>query len=366
MERKKYKEIYNDIINNIQAQKLLPGDKLPTEEQLMETYNVSRTTIRKALKLLENANLIYRIKKAGTFLNGKTNRNSASKIIPFIFPKNDDTIKVINVMQTFALLNNCFVPMHDSKNNPEEERKILLSFLNTNINALLIYSCSKQKNIDLLSEFIIKKIPVIFIDRSYFGLDSPLVSSDNKRGMYALVSRLISMGHKRIAYFAISDIMFTSESNRFTGYCSALIDKGIPLRKEYIFRQSTFDERDTTTEQQNSFTLSCINAVNNIINMTERPSVICCNNDNSARTIINLLAEQGIRCPEDISVTGFDDSPLATSEYPCITTVAQSFDKIGEAAINVAINILKNQPVTTITNVETKIIERDTVSVLNT
>lgn len=65
---KKYEHIVNDIKKQIQEKSVFPGNRLPTEKTLMETYNVSKTTITKALSTLENLNLIYRKQGSGTFV----------------------------------------------------------------------------------------------------------------------------------------------------------------------------------------------------------------------------------------------------------------------------------------------------------
>ena len=88
---------------------------------------------------------------------------------------------------------------------------------------------------------------------------------------------------------------------------------------------------------------------------------MCCCNDYSARALITAFGEAGIRCPEDISVTGFDDSDVATSEYPQITTVAQSFRTMGERAMEVALELCDDKPVRQIHYVTTKIISRDSM-----
>lgn len=64
----KYLAIYNDIVNKIEIGKMEPNSKLPSESELMEAYNVSRDTIRKALALLETNGCIQKIKGKGSFV----------------------------------------------------------------------------------------------------------------------------------------------------------------------------------------------------------------------------------------------------------------------------------------------------------
>lgn len=64
----KYEHIVNDIKKQIQEKVVFPGDRLPTENELMEKYGVSKTTITKAFSTLENLNLVYRKQGSGTFV----------------------------------------------------------------------------------------------------------------------------------------------------------------------------------------------------------------------------------------------------------------------------------------------------------
>ncbi len=65
---KKYIVIYNELINNIKTGLLLPGTKLSSENELMQQYDVSRDTIRKALNLLESNGYIQKVKGKGSFI----------------------------------------------------------------------------------------------------------------------------------------------------------------------------------------------------------------------------------------------------------------------------------------------------------
>ncbi|HSH36866.1 GntR family transcriptional regulator, partial [Schnuerera sp.] len=64
----KYLSIYNDIMDSIDNKTIKPGEKLPSENELMRKYDVSRDTVRKALDLLEGNGYIHKIKGKGSFV----------------------------------------------------------------------------------------------------------------------------------------------------------------------------------------------------------------------------------------------------------------------------------------------------------
>ena len=362
MEKKPlYETVYNDFIDKIKSGKLAPGEKLPGEFELMAQYGVSRTTVRHAMKRLEECNLIYRIKKAGTFLNGKPKDSDTAKIIPLLLPDNKSSF--VRAAQAFSLLHNCFAPVYASQNLPSLERKHLESLLHTNLDALVMYPCTGHRNMDLLSQMITRKIPIVFLDRSYLGLNCPLVTSDNKWGMSQLVEYLFSLGHRRIAYFAIDEFMYTSEQERFSGYCQTLLKYNLSLRNEYIFR-TNLHRKDSVNEQFDAFTRAYHQTVRDFLEMKNPPTAVCCCNDYSARALVNAFREAGVRCPEDVSVSGFDNNEAATVEFPQLTTAAQSFRTMGERAMEIALDLCAGQPVKQIHYISTKIIKRESVAPL--
>lgn len=78
-----YHQLYVLLRGNIMRGDLEPGDALPTESELMERYEVSRTTVRQALDILVNEGLIYRQQGQGTFVAHPTLTQSASRIVSF-------------------------------------------------------------------------------------------------------------------------------------------------------------------------------------------------------------------------------------------------------------------------------------------
>lgn len=199
--------------------------------------------------------------------------------------------------------------------------------------------------------FCIKNIPIIFIDRNYVNIDSPFITTDNKWEMANLVNYLISIGHTKIGYLYIAKTMHYSEQERFTGYCKSLIKKGIPLNNDYIFEAEL-----NIAEQTNVLQEVCEITADKIIKMPDPPTAICCTNDNVARALINCLKNKGIICPKDISITGFDNSSIAYVVEPQITTVAQSFKKLGERTIEIALRVTNNQSVSLLNSIPGKAI----------
>ena len=337
---KLYMSIYNDLLFKIKSGQYKPGDKLPTEPELAEQYGVSRVTVGHALKMLEGINLIYRIKKSGTFVNGKMSAKSTQKIIPIILPYEENlNIGIVEGAQNYGLLNNCFTPLFNSCNSAAKEREILSEILKMHVDGLICYPCSIYDNLDLFSQYKRLGIPLVLLDHSIDGFKAPLVCCDNEKGTRMVMDALIARGHKDIAYFAVSAQMISSERERLRGYLEALIGHGLPVRNEFIvhLEQHQPYDNDLSLSKQREFFMKSVEAyIAKLYRSAERPTAFCCVNDVSAKTLIPMLAETGNGALADITVTGFDN----ISNDGAFITVQQDFQALGLTAVKTVLNML--------------------------
>lgn len=165
----------------------------------------------------------------------------------------------------------------------------------------------------------------------------PTVQVDDFQASRDITNYLISLGHKKIAALVG---LFTDEyrspvtANRLEGYRSALKSHNLEQPESYFL--------------QGDYSLaSGIKAAEKITTMpvSDRPTAIFCASDSMAIGLIRGLKDAGIRCPEDISITGFDDIDLAEYYDPSITTIRQPAVKIGETAMNLLLDMIEDKKV---------------------
>lgn len=162
-------------------------------------------------------------------------------------------------------------------------------------------------------------LPVVQVGEYYPFDPTYVVLTDDEKASYEMTSLLIEKGKRKIAYTALED-NFLFNLNRIEGYRNALQRYGLEQKPEYIYRADYSIEggRD---------------AARYFLSLSERPDAICCVVDTIAVGCVKELISQGIRIPDDIAVTGFDDSYMAETIIPEITTVAQSYHEISAEAI---------------------------------
>lgn len=348
MEKKKetlYAKVYNDIISKIKSGELKVGEKLPKEIELTKIYGVSRITVARALKDLAESNLIYRVKKSGTFVNGKLN-HSTPLIIPTILPFEGDFNDIMTGIQNTALTYNVFTPFYNTRNNAERERSFLKELLSSSLDGLIVYPCMSFHNLDLYAAILTKKIPIVCIDRPIEGIETPLVTSTNADSMCGIVDKLAAKGHKRIGFFSISEQMAYTETERFRGFCRGLVKNGLPLRKEYLFNTYDLHKKElssTPSQQRQLFHKYVKNELMRYLSLKEKPTAICCMNDNTLEMIDKVAKQLGIAIPDDLMLTGFDCTDIERARNTGIISVRQDFYKLGATAVSLMIRICNGQ-----------------------
>ena len=172
---------------------------------------------------------------------------------------------------------------------------------------------------DGVKELVNSGIPVVTIDYSFDGASAVL--SDNEEGAYALTSNLIERGHTRIAciYGELSPVT----ELRLSGYRRAFKDHGLTPRDEYIIQGRYHDPESSK------------GATAELLAMTEPPTAIMYPDDYSSIGGYNEIRNEGLRIPEDVSVTGYDGISLSEVVQPQLTTWRQNTDEIGREAVRI-------------------------------
>jgi len=155
----------------------------------------------------------------------------------------------------------------------------------------------------------------------------PAVSAAHFAGARAVTEHLLQLGHRRIGVLA-GPHNWVAGKARLAGHTSALADIGL-LSDPALVRSS-----EPTTHFGH-------NAAGELLDQPDRPTAIVGFNDKVAVGVLAAAAEYGLRVPEDLSVTGFDDIDLATATTPRLTTVRQPLEEMGRVAVGLLIRMLE-------------------------
>ena len=152
------------------------------------------------------------------------------------------------------------------------------------------------------------------------ALDDPenLVQSMDRQSAAEVAEHLAKLGHTRIAMI-IGPATYRSSQERLEGFSEALAERGLSLAPEYIAQGLyTFESGAACTEM--------------LLSRTPRPTAIFAGNDETAAGVYRTAYLRGLRIPDDLTVIGFDDSPLASRLCPSLTTMHQPIRDMGRMA----------------------------------
>jgi LacI family transcriptional regulator len=155
------------------------------------------------------------------------------------------------------------------------------------------------------------------------------VTMDEQRAARAIVEHLLALGHRRIAHvIGIAD--HGASRWRLAGYREAMAAAGLP--------------EDPALVVQGAFTFcSGVAAARELFALEQRPTAVFAANDDMATGVMWAAGEYGLKVPHDLSVCGFDDTPLARQLWPALTTIQQPSREMGKIAAQQLLNLLRGR-----------------------
>ncbi|WP_377272853.1 LacI family DNA-binding transcriptional regulator [Peterkaempfera sp. SMS 1(5)a] len=183
-----------------------------------------------------------------------------------------------------------------------------------------------------LAELRRRDFPFVVVDpRTPLPRDIAAVSASHFAGARSAAAHLAAFGHRRIGWIGGPSEWLASRS-RFAGHASALAEVGVLVAPELV----------TSIEPTSDWGFS---AASRLLDLPERPTALATFNDKAAVGALRAAHERGLRVPEDLSVTGFDDADLSRSTVPMLTTVRQPVQEQGSMAVSLLMRLMEGHTV---------------------
>lgn len=336
----KYQELMEQLRAQIRSGQIQPGQKLPSENTLSAAYQVSRQTVRKALAILQNEGYIYAEHGRGTFCSGMVRHTHTSKniavvttyLMDYIFPR---VIQGIDDVLTEAGYS---IVLKNTKNSRTREAACLQELLGKDIDGVIIEPSKSQifcRHRNLYEQLEELHIPYVFIQGCFPQmLDKPHVLMDDCQGGYMITHYLIEHGYRSIVGIFKADDM--QGQNRHKGYVRALQEAGILYDPDRVVWFHTEDRKIHPYEAVRGMARTMRE------NGQETVDAVVCYNDQTAQLVVRALREEGFRIPQDIAVTGYDNSSLANMDGLHLTTIDHPQEKLGAMAAQLLLSMIQN------------------------
>ena len=272
-----------------------------------ETNTVSNTTRKRVLAALEELNYTPNL-QARLLVSGQSN------ILGIIVSnlENPFFVDLFHRLETYAARSGYELIVANTNYEPQRLAETLRMMRGRCVTGIAIAASETLPR--EVSELLAAKIPVICINTNQALAGLSHIRVDARSGMRKLVGHLASLGHRKLAYLRHERTYTGGTDERRAAFEETCAAHEI----EYVHvpmpsRESWEDGRD---------------AMRKLSSLGFDASGIVCVNDMTALSVLRALRDHGIRCPEQVSVTGFDNIPIAHLSCPSLTTASIASDSI--------------------------------------
>lgn len=217
------------------------------------------------------------------------------------------------------------VMLCNANEDPQQEQQQLNTLFSHRVDGVLIACSDPAISFDRVMR---RRFPIVCFDRIPPGFQGDSAATDNYHGAYEGTRHLISLGHERIAALA-GRTSLSTHSARLQGFRRAMADGGLPV----------FDDLCWPGGMQPQ---AGYDAGRKLFALARRPTALFCTNNKLLLGFVRAMGELGLRCPEDISIVGFDDFTWTENFHPPLTTVVQPARELGRRAMQLLLERVEN------------------------
>jgi GntR family transcriptional regulator, arabinose operon transcriptional repressor len=333
----KYKRIYRALHSAIASGEYRPGQRLPSESDLLKMFDASRITISRALRELQLGGIIDRRAGSGSYVRPEVRRAyKFGLLIPDlgqteIFEPICRGMAMAKNAQKFDLIWGKTLIGEETRRKEAMEacRWLIARRISGVFFAPLEANPQKDElNTAITSELAEAQVPTVLLDRDI--VDYPnrsrfdVVSIDNRRAGFVATRHLLDMGCRRIVFIGRPHLAPSCVS-RSAGYRDALLNGGAALGPGVVVRLDPSDGGAVLPVLQQ-----------------HAPDGVVCSNDRTAAQLLRTLADLAFPVPERIRLVAFDDVKYASLVSVPLTTIHQPCEQLGAAAVQAMIQRIES------------------------
>lgn len=330
MTSSKYMQIVEELRRDLHTSR--PGERFLSEHQVTMRFDVSRPTASRALTELCRDGLVERRVGSGTFVSDNPSADPRERLRSVGLLLSglgstevwDPLAAQVNRVCSSLGLSLRMGPPSPPQDDVLFTRDQALDLIGQEINGVIFAPLEnvpdrERENRRICKMFTAARIPVVLIDRDIVNFpersEFDVVGVDNVRGGAQLAEHLVSRGYRSPVYFSRPQHPSTTDQ-RVAGCAVTFLARGVHVPAGWHVEADPGDGELVARL------------------MTDRsPDVVIAANDHTAARLIQTLARLGYSVPEDVAVTGFDDTPYSALLSVPLTTVRQSFEAIARAAV---------------------------------
>jgi LacI family transcriptional regulator len=257
---------------------------------------------------------------------------SQTKTIGLVIPDitNPFFPAVVKAIEKYANSNGYSVIFCDTDTRSEKEKRSISTLIASRVDGVILATALDEKS-DWKWEFDKYNIPCVLIDRRLKSQNYNVsVFVDNEYAIYIATELMIRHKNQNIAFLKGPNHISTTQE-RFQGYHSALKQYGLPFREELV------------SGGEYSF-MGGYTAMKRLLDAGMVFTAVVGSSDMMAIGALRALHEAGLRIPEDVEITGFDNIEISAMVDPPLTTMEQPIYDLGKKAAEALIQLIDGRP----------------------
>lgn len=348
-----YAQIQDYINDQLMEQRWKPGDTLPSENQLSSQFQVSRITVKKALANLIEEGLIFRVQGKGTFVANDpegepmlyrptATAEENAPMVAFLMPRLNNlyTAQLLSAIETEVSQQGYKLLFCKTNDSQEQEKKLLRELAGMGVKGIIIYPADGETYNEEILKMTMTNYPLVVTDRYLRGIETNSVYFNNIEGAYEAVSCLINQGHSKIGLISTSVQGTTSIEDRISGYERAFAEHGIPIEHRLWMTHFQTEKMNEILETGMPNEDYREELKQYLIKNPDLTAVFAINSS-IGQTVFESALQIGLRIPEDLSITFFDNE-ITTLAKVGPAFVSQDAKKLGQEAAKLLISVIDN------------------------
>lgn len=216
----------------------------------------------------------------------------------------------------------------DSGSRERSEREIIENMRARDVDGLILATATRRDPV--VDTCIEQGIPIVLVNRTVSRHHVPAVVNDDELGIELALEHLVGLGHQRIAYIGGPQSTSTGYG-RYHAFVRGA--KKLDLDTDLIVNATAFSETAGAA------------ALDELLESGKHFTAALTANDLLALGCYDALNARGLRCPQDVSVTGFNDMPYVDRIDPPLTTLRIAHDALGVQAAQLLLERIENPEV---------------------
>ena len=310
-----YREVAETLQEKIRLGAIALGSLLPTERELVDSFGVSRTTVRRALHQLVNTGWAESIPNRGVSAR-MGHVADVRQVIGYIDHAGNVVPELFFALNTRCQSRGLILTHVDSR--PAGTEAALEYCLEHRLAAAVVWSKTINPDLERLNN-VLRSVPIVAVDHGLRGVETDVVACDVFQGAKAAVKHLAAQGRKRIGIVGMLDSLDTTQ-DRFAGYLEGMFEVGLqPQPKDFLFtRTSGIMTGDTATLERR-------------LSDPDAPDAIFVMQDHVLEDVLFATSKLGVSIPETLAlVTMGSDDPYSGRADLGSTTVAFDWEQMAD------------------------------------